>query len=201
NAKALEEQYGQDLMKERSTEEKIMQMGKKKMVLDQVLIEHMDAEDDTEVDLEVILHHGVDTLFDDDTTNNIHYDNDSIEKLLDQSQIENTKIGNDRSAESQFSFTRVWVNDSLSDQLENSEMLMLNSIVWEKILKEREQVAAKEAKNSNVESILKSSLQKAAIISDKGDSDMEFQFFSTESDTEDVDTDPDFEGKSQKSAL
>ncbi|KAK2783060.1 hypothetical protein FQN53_009364 [Emmonsiellopsis sp. PD_33] len=203
-----------------SAEEKIMQMGKKKMALDQVLIEHMDAEDDTEVDLEAILRHGADALFDDDTTNDIHYDNESIEKLLDRSQMENTKIGNDGSAESQFSFARVWVNDSLSNQLGNSETPTPNSTVWEKILKERERVAAEEAKanaqtlgrgkrkrqtvdyalqNSNVESILKSSPQKAATASDKGDSDTEFQFFGVESDTEDVDTDADFGGESQKS--
>ncbi|KAK2806798.1 hypothetical protein FQN50_005660 [Emmonsiellopsis sp. PD_5] len=201
-----------------SAEEKIMQMGKKKMALDQVLIEHMDAEDDTEVDLEAILRHGADALFDDDTTNDIHYDNESIEKLLDRSQMENTKIGNDASAESQFSFARVWVNDSLSDRLGNSETPTPNSTVWEKILKERERVAAEEAKanaqalgrgkrkrqtvdyalqNSNVESILKSSPQKAATASDKGDSDTEFQFFGAESDTEDTGTG--FGNESQKS--
>ncbi|EDN10597.1 conserved hypothetical protein [Histoplasma mississippiense (nom. inval.)] len=104
-----------------SAEEKIMQMGKKKMALDQVLIEHMDVEGDTEIDLEAILRHGADALFDDSTTDDIHYDNEAIEKLLDRSQIENTKAGDDGSAESQFSFARVWVNNTLSDKLGDSE--------------------------------------------------------------------------------
>ncbi|OAX83659.1 hypothetical protein ACJ72_01972 [Emergomyces africanus] len=129
-----------------SVEEKIVQIGKKKMALDQVLIEHMDAEDDTEVDLEAILRHGADALFDDDTTDDIHYDNNSIDKLLDRSLVENTKAGDDGSAEARFSFARVWVNDSLSDKLGTSETATPSDTVWNKILKERERIAAEEAK-------------------------------------------------------
>ena len=100
------------LMTRGSAEEKIMQIGKKKMALDHVLINRMDSEDDAGLDLESILRHGTEALFDDDNTGDIQYDAESIEKLLDRSQVENTKTSDDASAESQFSFARVWVNDS-----------------------------------------------------------------------------------------
>ena len=133
----------------RSTaEEKIMQIGKKKMALDHVLIEQMGARDDSITDLESILRHGTETLFQDDTSD-IHYDSASVDKLLDRSEIESTSAGNDNSAESQFSFARVWANeraimeDSLGE-LHGSEHIPYPS-VWEKILKEREEEAAAEA--------------------------------------------------------
>ncbi|PGH32563.1 hypothetical protein GX50_04668 [[Emmonsia] crescens] len=200
-----------------SAEEKIMQIGKKKMALDQVLIEHMDAEDDTEVDLEAILRHGADALFDDDTTDDIHYDNESIEKLLDRSQMENTKAGDDGSAESQFSFARVWVNDTLSDKLGNSETATPSETVWNKILQERERIAAEEAK-ANAQALGRGKRKRQTVDyahqhggveqhllsspkpSGKDDTDAEFQSFGPESDTEDIDTDGDFVSESRKSS-
>jgi superfamily II DNA or RNA helicase len=136
------------LMTRASAEEKVMQIGKKKMALDHVLIEKMDADDDTSLDLESILRHGAEALFEDDDTGDIHYDSDSVEKLLDRSQAENTQVGNDASAESQFGFARVWANDNgaLEDRLGDSDApTPPNSTLWEKILQERERAAAKEA--------------------------------------------------------
>ncbi|KAL1953409.1 hypothetical protein VTO42DRAFT_2848 [Malbranchea cinnamomea] len=136
------------LMTRNSAEEKIMQIGRKKMALDHVLIERMDAEDDAGEDIESILRHGAETLFDNDDSGDIHYDAQSVEKLLDRSQAENTKVGTDASAESQFSFARVWVNDTaaMQDDLGTSESATPNSSVWEKILKERERAAEEEAR-------------------------------------------------------
>jgi chromodomain-helicase-DNA-binding protein 4 len=136
------------LMTRESAEEKIMQIGKKKMALDHVLIEKMDAEDDGGVDLESILRHGAEALFDDDNTGDVHYDTESVEKLLDRSQAENTQVGNDESAESQFSFARVWANgnDALEDRLGDSDApTPVNNTLWEKILAERQQAADEEA--------------------------------------------------------
>lgn len=135
------------LMTRASAEEKIIQIGKKKMALDHVLIEKID-EDDV-VDLESILRHGAQALFEDDDSEDVHYDDQSVEKLLDRSQIEQEKPADDN-GESQFSFARVWANDNsaLEDQLEDpdKEPLPPSSTVWEKILQEREQAAAEEAR-------------------------------------------------------
>ncbi|CRG87580.1 Chromatin remodeling factor mit1 [Talaromyces islandicus] len=136
------------LMTRESAEEKIMQIGKKKLALDHVLIERMDADDDEGVDLESILRHGAEALFEDDDTGDIHYDAESVEKLLDRSQAEDTEVGNDASAESQFSFARVWANDNsaLEDRLGDSDASAPpNSTLWEKILAERQKAAEEEA--------------------------------------------------------
>lgn len=137
------------LMTRDSAEEKIMQIGKKKMALDHVLIEQMDADDEAGMDLESILLHGTEALFKDDDKRDIHYDSASVDKLLDRTQAENTKTGNDTSAESQFSFARVWANDkgALEDSLEvsDTDRKVPDPSVWESLLKERERAAARDA--------------------------------------------------------
>ncbi|KAI9727794.1 MAG: hypothetical protein M1834_007941 [Cirrosporium novae-zelandiae] len=143
------------LMTRDSAEEKIMQIGKRKMALDHVLIEQMDADDEAGESLEAILKHGADALFDDDNRSDIRYDSTSVDKLLDRSQFESTKTGDDNSAESQFSFARVWANEktALEDNLADSESenSQLAESVWEKILAERER-AAEEEKRARMES-------------------------------------------------
>ena len=137
------------LMTRGSAEEKIMQIGKKKMVLDHVLIDRMIAEEDDGRDLESILRHGAQALFDDDDSGDIHYDSESVDKLLDRSQAEQTKTPDASSIEDPFGFARVWANDNqnfdgqLGDAVDEGP---INSSVWEKILKEREQAAKEEAK-------------------------------------------------------
>lgn len=135
------------MMTRGSVEEKIMQIGKKKMALDHVLIQQMDQDEETGMDLESILRHGAEALFDDDNTGDIHYDSASVDKLLDRSQVENTGTGDDKSAESQFSFARIWANDkaTLEDSLRDSGDSTPNTTVWEKILQERERAYAEEA--------------------------------------------------------
>jgi chromodomain-helicase-DNA-binding protein 4 len=136
------------IMTRGSAEEKMMQIGKKKMVLDHVLIQQMDQEDEAGMDLESILRHGAEALFGDDNTGDIVYDSASVDKLLDRSQIESTATGEDKSAESQFSFARVWANDkaTLEDNLGDSGAATpADTTVWDKILKERERMYAEEA--------------------------------------------------------
>ncbi|KAM3072430.1 hypothetical protein ACMFMG_009231 [Clarireedia jacksonii] len=137
------------LMTKDSAEEKIIQIGRKKMALDQALIESMDAEDDAGVDLESILKHGAQALFADDDKNDIHYDSASVDKLLDRAQVENTETNDDKTAESQFSHARVWAQDKgvLSEDIGDAddEPAAPNASVWDAILKQREADAAAEA--------------------------------------------------------
>lgn len=129
-----------------SAEEKIMQIGRKKMALDHVLIEQMDAEDAGEQDLESILRHGAGELFEDNGEKDLRYDDASVEMLLNRSDVESTKSAVDKSAESQFSLARVWANNDLENSLpSDSEEQAPNSNVWDQILKERERIAAAEA--------------------------------------------------------
>lgn len=136
------------LMTRESVEEKIMQIGRKKMALDHILIERMDKDDEAGEDLESILRHGAQALFEDDSaTEDIIYDSGSVDRLLDRSQIEDTKIDAEKSAESQFSFARIWANDKLSleeDLGERTGNSTPNPGIWDKILQERERVYAEE---------------------------------------------------------
>ena len=137
------------LMTRGTAEEKIMQIGKKKMALDHVLIEQMDADDADSNDLESVLRFGAEALFKDDSTSDIHYDSASVDKLLDRSQIEDTKTGKDNSAESQFSFARVWANDkgTMEDNLgasSDDDRVIPDQTVWDKILQERARQAAQQ---------------------------------------------------------
>ncbi|RAR04447.1 chromodomain-helicase-dna-binding protein 4 [Stemphylium lycopersici] len=132
-----------------SVEEKIMQMGKKKMALDKVIVQDLDREDPEDEDVESILKYGAAELFkDEDADNEIRYDDASINRLLDRSQIENTQTGDDDSAESQFGFARIWVNEkgTLQDDFDKmDEEVAPDPGVWDKILKERQAAAAAEA--------------------------------------------------------
>jgi chromodomain-helicase-DNA-binding protein 4 len=136
------------LMTRDSAEEKIMQIGRKKMALDHVLIERMDKEDDAGEDLESILRHGTKALFEEDSAaQDIVYDSASVDKLLDRSQIEDTKVNEDKSAESQFSFARIWANDKSTleeDFPDQTGSSTPNPGFWDKILQERERVFAEE---------------------------------------------------------
>ncbi|KAI0535107.1 PHD/FYVE-zinc-finger like domain-containing protein [Xylaria digitata] len=131
------------LMTKNTVEEKIMQMGRKKMALDHALIESMDAKEEAGEDLESILKHGAAALFSDESKDKIVYDDASVDKLLDRSQIENTDTGDDDSAETQFSFARIWANDK-GDLSNNTEVNLqdvapeVSTSIWENILKERE---------------------------------------------------------------
>ena len=137
------------LMTRGSAEEKIMQIGKRKMVLDHVLIDRMVAEEDDGRDLESILRHGAQELFEDDNSGDIHYDSESVDRLLDRSQAEQLRTPDDKGTEDPFSYARVWTNNNqnLDGQLgDAAEEAPINPSVWDNILKEREKAAAEEAK-------------------------------------------------------
>lgn len=139
-----------------SAEERIVQVGRKKLALDHVLIQEMDADDAEQNDLVSVLRHGASELFKDSSDQDIVYDSASIECLLDRSHIENPRA-DDRTAEVQFSNARVWANDSGSlldadaaDMFQSAgaptaEVNAPNAGVWANILKERERIAAEEA--------------------------------------------------------
>ncbi|KAF8847695.1 hypothetical protein BDZ45DRAFT_681726 [Acephala macrosclerotiorum] len=137
------------LMTKDSAEEKIIQIGRKKMALDHALIESMGADDDNTNDLETILKHGAEALFNEDDRNDIHYSSASVDQLLDRAQVETTNADEEKTAESQFSFARVWANDKgdLTEDVEaaDEESAAPNSDFWDQILKKREAEAAAEA--------------------------------------------------------
>jgi len=134
------------LMTVDSVEEKILQIGRKKLALDHLLIEILDNEEDAPNDVESVLKHGAAALFGEGKKKEaIMYDSATVERLLDRSMMEETKTGEDKSAESAFAFARVWANDEggLKDDLQVKET-SVSVGVWEQILKQREEEARRE---------------------------------------------------------
>ncbi|KAJ5898915.1 hypothetical protein N7495_003659 [Penicillium taxi] len=136
-----------------SVEEKIMEKGKKKMALDHVLIDRMEATEEDGEDLVSILRHGARLLFEDENSGHtVHYDSESIDKLLDRSQAEETQKTNRNATtfltdqQPQFGFARVWQNDrGAFEEVTETEDTPIDDPVWETLLKEREQEAIKES--------------------------------------------------------
>ena len=154
------------LMTRDTAEERIMQVGKKKLSLDHLIIEKMAAggengQDGGEeaIDVESILSFGAKRLFDDEAEDRvIKYDDDSVDKLLDRSAMEQTKTtdeSGDGSAENAFSFARVWANDKRtleenafgvdSAGADDDEAATPEPGFWDKVLREREAEAQREA--------------------------------------------------------
>lgn len=133
-----------------SVEERMMQIGRKKMALDHALIESMDDADLGGDDLESILRHGAQALFDENYQKEaIHYDEVAIDKLLDRSEVEVTEVNEEGSGESQFTHARVWSNeksgfDSGFGLEEDEAPEPLSSSVWDSIIKMREAEAQME---------------------------------------------------------
>ncbi|KXX81803.1 Chromatin remodeling factor mit1 [Madurella mycetomatis] len=140
------------LMTVDSAEEKIIQIGRKKLALDHVLIERMDDDksDEQSNDVESVLKYGAAALFGEGTKKDaITYDAAAVDKLLDRSVVEETKTDPDKSAESAFAFARVWANDegALADSMQMTEQ-NVNASVWDQILRQREEEARREAERS-----------------------------------------------------
>jgi SNF2 family DNA or RNA helicase len=131
-----------------SAEERIMQIGKKKLALDHVLIQEMDADDAEQTDLVSVLRHGASAVFDNSNDQDITFSDADIERLLDRSHIEKTPAGADKSAEESFSFARVWANDRgrlEETSIDAAQETAPDPGVWDNILKERERIAAEDA--------------------------------------------------------
>lgn len=141
------------LMTKGSVEEKIMQIGRKKMALDHALVESMDANGgkngEATEDVETILKHGAEALFNDGEKEKIKYDAAAIDKLLDRSAIKPTLAADDDEdgETTKFSYARVWQNDSgdLANELEVEENPEVPMSVWDEILKQREDEAKRRA--------------------------------------------------------
>ncbi|KAK4144338.1 uncharacterized protein C8A04DRAFT_11575 [Dichotomopilus funicola] len=149
------------LMTVDSAEEKILQIGRKKLALDHLLIETMDSEEEAPSEVESILRHGAAALFGEGKRKDaIHYDAAAVDKFLDRSTMENPPAkassssngdGDDKSAESAFAFARVWAVDGddgdggAGDGLDDEKEATMDVGVWDRILEQRAAEARREA--------------------------------------------------------
>ncbi|KAK4515941.1 40S ribosomal protein S21 [Mucor velutinosus] len=141
-----------------SVEEKILQIGKKKMALEHVVVERMKADEEEQIeDLESILKYGTEALFDNDDSKDIRYDDAAIDNLLNREQyreaatelqikeVEELEGREKDEGSMSFSYAKVWQADGTTEELEITEKDDENeSDFWEKFL--IEQQAQKEKK-------------------------------------------------------
>ncbi|KAF8953095.1 hypothetical protein CPC16_009397 [Podila verticillata] len=99
-------------MTRNSAEERIVQIGKKKMILDHLIVERMEDENLDPVDVESILKFGAKALFEEESATNedLKYDDAALEALLDRSKIEHNwdETDNGETKVSGFGFAKVW---------------------------------------------------------------------------------------------
>ncbi|KAF9995153.1 hypothetical protein BGZ79_011172 [Entomortierella chlamydospora] len=99
-------------MTRNSAEERIVQIGKKKMILDHLIVERMEDDNLDPVDVESILKFGAKALFEEDSNTNedLKYDDAALDALLDRSKIEHNWDENDNGETkvSGFGFAKVW---------------------------------------------------------------------------------------------
>ncbi|KAI1761621.1 PHD/FYVE-zinc-finger like domain-containing protein [Hypoxylon sp. FL1150] len=134
-----------------TVEENILQAGKRKLALDQALIERLDADSEANDDIESVLKRGAEALFSDREKAKIIYDESSVDKLLDRSHVEAAESKNG-ATDTQF---RVWSNDSgtITDGMADGDnnASATDASVWEAIIRAREEQHRKELAKTKVE--------------------------------------------------
>ncbi|CAK5279999.1 unnamed protein product [Mycena citricolor] len=110
------------LMVKDSAEERIMQVGKKKLVLDHLIVQKMDDDDGAGDDVQSILTYGAQALFEDVDTRDITYSDADLDKLIEKTEKEAEPEQKTEEAFS-FSFAKVWAaeKDTLEEVVEKAE--------------------------------------------------------------------------------
>ncbi|CAH7684457.1 P-loop containing nucleoside triphosphate hydrolase protein, partial [Phakopsora pachyrhizi] len=135
------------LMTKSSAEERIIQTGKKKLVLDHLVIQKASEEETEAMDVETILQYGAQELLteNDETLNkDVRYTDeeldDLIQRIAEPKQIENEGEGNTK-VDKTFSFARVWEGRGKDlggvtsvEEIDNSHNVNEQRTFWDNIL-------------------------------------------------------------------
>ncbi|KAH7910697.1 hypothetical protein BJ138DRAFT_1064605 [Hygrophoropsis aurantiaca] len=106
------------LMVKGSAEERIVQTGKKKLILDHVIVQKMDDGDSAGDDMKSILTFGAKALFEEgESSSDIIYTETDIEKLVEKTEKEGDDKEQAKESGLSFSFAKVWAaeKDSLEE--------------------------------------------------------------------------------------
>ncbi|TBU49968.1 SNF2 family N-terminal domain-containing protein [Dichomitus squalens] len=102
------------LMVKDSAEERIMQTGKKKLILDHLIVQKMDDESGSREDVQSILLFGAKALFEETeetVAREVHYSEHDIDNLIEKTEKEGDQVESESGAGSLFSFAKVWSAD------------------------------------------------------------------------------------------
>lgn len=146
------------LVTRNTAEEKILQIGRKKMVLDQLIIENMATKEEN-VPYQEILSFGAAALFDEEAKNELIYDTSTVHNLIESSYADLIVDQSDELVEGEktkdsFGFAKVWAGDGLADEdlgeTEAAEKEASDDL-WAKILAQRAEEARAEADRKSAE--------------------------------------------------
>ncbi|KIY63755.1 hypothetical protein CYLTODRAFT_425826 [Cylindrobasidium torrendii FP15055 ss-10] len=101
------------LMVKQSAEERIVQIGKKKMVLDHLIVQKMDDEENGGEDVQSILTFGAQTLFQENSDeNDIHYSEHDVDSLITKTEQDpGPEDEANKEGGGMFSFAKIWTAD------------------------------------------------------------------------------------------
>lgn len=165
-----------------SIEEKVLQIGKRKMALEHVVVERMkETKEENHEDIESILKFGTEALFSDDNSKDIHYDSASIDSLLDREQYREAALKaqeeevaaaeEDKNGSKQalnFSFAKIWKKDGALEDIESDENNGdKEEDFWQKFLKQKEieEAEKKEREKLAEEALGRGARKRVAVVS------------------------------------
>ncbi|KAG7450689.1 uncharacterized protein BT62DRAFT_985010 [Guyanagaster necrorhizus] len=101
------------LMVRASAEERIVQVGKKKMVLDHLIVQKMDDDDSAGENVQSILGYGAQALFEsgNESTNDIAYTDHDVDNLIEKTEKEGDQDESAKDGAAAFSFAKIWTAD------------------------------------------------------------------------------------------
>ncbi|KAF8807753.1 hypothetical protein BYT27DRAFT_7189847 [Phlegmacium glaucopus] len=135
------------LMVKESAEERIMQIGKKKLVLDHLIVQKMDDDEDNGGEnVQSILTYGAQALFEsEETSRDITYTENDIDKLIEKTEKEAVPEASNSGGGLSFSFAKIWAADKDSlEEVQEDDQTDSWAQALQKITIEREKEQIKE---------------------------------------------------------
>ncbi|KAJ7487418.1 SNF2 family DNA-dependent ATPase [Mycena galericulata] len=135
------------LMVKDSAEERIVQVGKKKLVLDHLIVQKMDDDDDAGDNVQSILTYGAQALFEADAeARDIIYTDTDIDNLIDKTEKEAEPENSSEEGALSFSFAKIWAagKDTLEEVVEEEDQGDSWAQTLQKINEDREKSRAQE---------------------------------------------------------
>ncbi|KAK2461624.1 hypothetical protein APHAL10511_006087 [Amanita phalloides] len=128
------------LMVKDSAEDRIMQIGKKKLVLDHLIVQKMDDEDSVGEDVQSILTFGAKKLFETEQgSGDIIYSDQDIDKLIEKTELEGEKQEEVKEGAFSFSFAKLWATDKdAMEEMQDDDQIDSWTHTLQKITAERE---------------------------------------------------------------
>ncbi|KAL0580814.1 hypothetical protein V5O48_001190 [Marasmius crinis-equi] len=136
------------LMVKQSAEERIVQIGKKKMVLDHLIVQKMEDDDDVGADVQSILMYGAQALFNEgeESSKDIVYSDNDIDNLIEKTEKEGDAEEVPREGATSFSFAKIWTSDKDGlEEVRDENQEDSWALTLQKLQTEMELVKAKEA--------------------------------------------------------